>query len=264
MHSSMSFPGFSLQGRTNLKLLPLHDTVKQKYLAPKLLPSFNVSYQSVVLYIIFLFIIVFIFRIVFAKDVVSFKKQISEKDLQTGDLVFVSYSNLLGYLSRGWTNSVWTHVGMILKDGNDIYVMETANYDKVWKDPGKQKTNGILTIPFKTWKKINSHHRVVTRRLETPSNFDRRKLILEFWKIKQKDLDRFGVGVEIFGPLFGPKTFKEEPENRNVTCSELMVKILQNANVMKKVYTPNSYFTKDLLEDLPLHPEFKFSKIITF
>lgn len=120
-------------------------------------------------------------------------------NLQTGDLVFVSYNNFLGYFIRGWLGSAWTHVGMIMKHENKLYVMETADYSSVKSSTSKlaknsfkyslPKNNGLLVIPFETWKSLNKNHTITFKHLRTPKDFDRRILIREFLKIQESNLD---------------------------------------------------------------------------
>lgn len=258
---------------------------------PKILSkSSNLLYYKVVVFILFCILLIFIFRVLFAKNEIknSNPKTISfselEPNLQTGDLVFVSYKNTLGYFMRGWANSVWTHVGMIMRDENELYVMETADYtslrdvvnpskdslepSKDVKDISLKKFNkkGIFVIPFEIWKSFNKHHSISCVPLETPKIpeiWDRRKLILEFWKIQQSKLDEFGVGVSVWSKVLWKKKFdeNENKEKQNITCFELIVKILQNANVAKKIYTPGSYYTGELADrKLELEDGFKFGK----
>jgi hypothetical protein len=244
---------------------------------PKILSkSSALLYYKVVSFILFFILLIFIFRVLFAKNEIknSNAKSITfselEPKLQTGDLVFVSYKNTLGYFMRGWANSVWTHVGMIMRDGNELYVMETADYTslKDIKDISLKQFNkkGIFVIPFEIWKSFNKHHSISCVPLETPmipEIWDRRKLILEFWKIQQSKLDEFGVGVSVWNKVLWKKKFdeNENKEKQNITCFELIVKILQNANVAKKIYTPGSYYTGELANrKLELEDGFKFGK----
>jgi hypothetical protein len=264
---------------------------------PKILSKSSILlYYKVVSFILFCILLIFIFRVLFSKDeiknsnpkIISFSEL--EPNLQTGDLVFVSYKNMLGYFMRGWANSVWTHVGMIMRDGNELYVMETADYTslkdvleprdvvepskdvveplKSSKDISLKQFNkkGIFVIPFEIWKSFNKHHPISCIPLETTQElrfWDRRKLILEFWKIQQNKLDEFGVGVGVWSKVLWKKKFETQDQNekQNITCFELIVKILQNANVAKKIYTPGSYYTGELADrKLELEPGFTFGK----
>ena len=247
------------------------------------------SYYKIVSFLLFLIVCIFLFRVITAKDEIrkastkSYPFSEIQDSLQTGDLVFVSYKNTLGYFMRGWAHSVWTHVGMIMRDGEDLYVMETADYTSV-KEPVKKPVKdvlkesidsislkqfnkkGIFVVPFEIWKSLNKHHTISCIPLDTPQSpqkWDRRKLILEFWKIQQSKLDEFGVGVGVWSKVLWKKKFEtqEQNEKQNITCFELIVKILQNANVAKKIYTPGSYYTGELADrKLELEPGFSFGK----
>jgi hypothetical protein len=248
------------------------------------------SYYKIVSFVLFLILFIFLFRVVTAKDEIrksstkSYPFSEIQDSLQTGDLVFVSYKNTLGYFMRGWAHSVWTHVGMIMRNGEELYIMETADYSSVkepFKDVLKESKDsrnretislkqfnkkGIFVVPFEIWKSLNKHHTISCVPLETPEapqKWDRRKLILEFWKIKQSKLDEFGVGVGVWSKVLWKKKFKiqDQNEKQNITCFELIVKILQNANVAKKIYTPGSYYTGELANrKLELEPGFTFGK----
>jgi hypothetical protein len=258
---------------------------------PKILSkSTTILYYKIVSFVLFCILLIFVFRVVFAKDEIKQgnAKSITflelEPKLQTGDLVFVSYKNTLGYFMRGWADSVWTHVGMIMRDGNELYVMETADYSSLEhvkdvvkpsrdiiessKDISLKRFNkkGIFVIPFEIWKSFNKHHPISCIPLETTQElgfWDRRKLILEFWKIQQSKLDEFGVGVSVWSKVLWKKKFENQDtkEKQNITCFELIVKLLQNTNVAKKIYTPGSYYTGELAaRKLELEDGFRFGK----
>lgn len=226
----------------------------------------DISYYKFVSFVLFIILCVFLFRIFTAKDnskdLTTFKLNLDELD--TGDLLFVSYTNTFGYFMRGWTNSVWTHTAMIMRDKEDLYVIETADYTNIQK---KKKSGsdfykkGILVIPFEIWKSFNSKNKISISKLQTPSNFDRRRFVLEFWKIQNEKLDQFDGGLGVIWKVLWKKRFdeNEEKKKQNIACFELIVKIFQNTGVAKKIYSPSSYYTSDLIErKLELNEGFKF------
>jgi len=183
--------------------------------------------------------------------------------MQTGDLVFVSYQNLFGYFMRGITNSVWTHVGMIMRDGDELYVLETADYSSVNLKPNKDfKSNGILVLPWEDWKSLNKHHSISLMKINTPKDWDNRKLVREFLQVQNKNLDTFSTGPSVWWKALRKQRFYDtRNEKRNITCSELVVRIYQESDVSKKIYTPGSYNTGNLIErNLELNEGFKFEK----
>jgi hypothetical protein len=266
-----------------IKLIPIGYNFK-KNIEPKLRNP--ISYQTCISYLnilrkiiiilVILIIIIFIFRFVTARDSVHLKNYIvpgSMKDvkkLQTGDLVFVSYSNTLGYFMRGLTRSVWTHVGMIMRYKDKLYVMESADYSAIWKDDKKIKNNGIknngiLVIPFEKWKSLNSKMNMAYTKLDVPLNWDRRLLIQEFLKIQESKLDSFSVGTKVWNKVLSNTLLWKSKYNQNefktpsnITCSEMIIKIYQNAGVIKKIYSPGAYSTKDIVErKIEFNPGFR-------
>lgn len=181
-----------------------------------------------------------------------------ENNLETGDLVFVAYNNTLGYFMRGYMGSSWTHVGMIMKHENKLYVMETADYSSVKSLDKNQtkdltKNNGILVISFETWKSLNKKHTITYKQLQTPKDFDRRVLIREFLKIQEAKLDTFSVGMNVWSKYIWRRRYRKSSnlnqEKSNIICSELIAKIYQNTAVIKKKYDAGSYYTKDFIEN---------------
>jgi len=261
-----------------IKLIPIGSNLK-KNIEPKL--KNPISYQTCISYLsilrkiflilVILIIVILAFRFVTAKDPIYPKNYIvpgcmkDVKKLQTGDLVFVSYNNSLGYFMRGLTGSIWTHVGMIMRYKDKLYVMESADYSAVWKDDKKIKNNGIknngiknngiLVIPFEKWKSLNSKMNMAYVKLETPLNWDRRLLIQEFLKIQESNLDTFSVGTKVWSKVLSNTLLWKSRYNQNefktpsnITCSEMIIKIYQNAGVMKKIYSPGAYSTSDIAE----------------
>lgn len=231
----------------NLYVFPSQDTV----MCSTSSSIFKIWTPSTIIFV-FLAIIasIILYRIINLNyNIYNRKKSIFDiEKYNTGDLVFVAYDNFLGYFMRVITGSPWTHVGMIMKDEDKLYVMETADYrSKNNKDLIKK--NGILVVPFETWKSLNKHHKITHMNLQVPEYFDRRLLILEFLKIQNASLDSFNIGPSVWSKFLWKRTYKNIQEPENITCSELIAKIYQHASVMKKIYTPGSYTTKDFIEN---------------
>jgi hypothetical protein len=211
--------------------------------------------------IVFTAVCIFIYRMIISKPIIKKRKKSifdledfdNFSNLDTGDLVFVAYKNTLGYFMRGWMGSAWTHVGMIMKYENKLYVMETADYSSSNLVKDFSKNNGVLVIPFETWKSLNKKHVITCRKLQTPEDFDRRVLIREFLNIQEANLDTFqtgGCNLHLWNKHIWKKSFDSSSKNdSNITCSELIAKIYQSGAVIKKKYDPGSYYTKDFIED---------------
>lgn len=194
------------------------------------------------------------------------------ENLDTGDLIFSSYPNLLGKFMNLWTGSRWSHVGVILRDksqsskGMDsLYVMETANYSHI-----SSKYKGLITIPLEKWININKNCGIGYMRLNCPENFNRQIIALEFKKLQDLKLDTKPISFYKFIKLgfnqdYDSKEFKPSGKNNsnleNPTCYELVVLMYQNSKIAKKRNSPGSYTANNLLEGkLPLHSDFSFDE----
>ena len=203
----------------------------------------------------FIFILAIILRIILAsynEPVTTKKKNLSE--LYTGDLLFVRYDNSLGYFMRFWSNSPWTHVAMAYRAPDDkVYIMETANYNK---------SRGVLFMPLEKWQILNKNCDISVMHLFTPGNYDRNRLLESFNKIKDKNLDTFGIS---WLRLLNKKPYKDLKNNENITCYEMIVFLLQDAGIARKDLSPSSYFPKNLIQgNLKLNDDFSFSKLKIF
>jgi len=105
-----------IRGRSNQNTDNTGSILKFKGIFPN---KFLVIFYYILVVIVIIIIIIFLFRMLTSSDPVSYRKlgmYKAESEMQTGDLVYVSYNNLLCYFMRGITKSVWTHVGMIMRD----------------------------------------------------------------------------------------------------------------------------------------------------
>jgi len=180
--------------------------------------------------------------------------KVKSADLQTGDILFVSYTNSLGYFMKAWSHSRWTHTAMVYKSpDNKLYVMETANY------PDRK---GVHFLPIAEWYKYNKNCEIGVMRLRKPKTFDPNTILESFDRLSDKKLDTIGVS---WLRLLTKKKYTGLPLKENITCYEMVVHLLQDCNVVDCVYTPASYFPIDIIEHkLPMKEGFRYDRIAKF
>ena len=156
--------------------------------------------------------------------------------LKSGDLVFVSYKNILGKAAKLWSGSKWTHLGMIYKEpiSEKLYVLEMAEYN----NPNLEK--GALKIPHDLWLELNKGNEIMYKPI--PKVVDSRKVISSFLKFKEKKLHRFGWNTVKYKHLLFPE--RELPEK--ITCVEFIVLLLQELDVLSKDKHPSFYSAWDV------------------
>lgn len=158
------------------------------------------------------------------------------EDLKSGDLIFSSYNNIFGKAVKIWSGSKWTHVGILYKEPitENIYVLEAAEYN----NPNFEK--GIIKVPIKAWLKLNENCDITYKKIKEV--IDTRKVFASFLKFKEKKLYKVDVS---------PKTLKRilfpEKDNKEITCVEFVVMMLQDMNMMSKKISSSFYSASDLL-----------------
>lgn len=213
--------------------------------------EFKVWIVMMVLVVIFILIVLYRLN---NSDGCKIIDSIESSKLDTGDLLFVSYDNSLGSFMRVWSKSRWSHVAMVYKSSNsEIFVMETANY------PDKK---GVLFLPIGEWYRYNRKSEISTMKLNKPDIFNPDNVLKPFEYICNKRLDTFGIS---WLRLLGKKEYKKNNLEQNITCYEMVIHLLQEANIVKKKYSPSSYFPIDIIEGrIEYHKDFSYDKLSKF
>lgn len=158
------------------------------------------------------------------------------EDLKSGDLIFTSYKNALGKAVKIWSGSKWTHVGILYKEPitENIFVLEAAEYN----NPNFEK--GIIKVPLRAWLKLNENCEIAYKQIN--KIVDTRKVYASFLTLKEKKLYKIDVSSKTLKRIMFP-----EKENKEITCVEFVVIMLQDMNVMSKNISSSFYSASDLL-----------------
>ena len=171
----------------------------------------------------------------------------SNKDLKNGDLIFISYNNYKTYFSRLFYSSIWTHVGMIYFNPktNEPFVFEAAIYDNPY-------SCHIIRIPLIKWLSINRNHLIHVLPINREIPYDHLNKVFLAHEEQLFFVEDINVTWIRFylerGAYFSHENNLLNPKIKSsgITCNELIVSILQHANVIKKEFSPSSYFPSDI------------------
>lgn len=161
-------------------------------------------------------------------------------ELNTGDLLCVSYNNLAGEFVGSFTNSIWVHTGMVWVDPNTNlrYVLEGAIY-------GGSVYKNFFKIPFETWVRINKRNIMSWKKYNGPE-IDPVMMINEFQRFNKIKLEgfnptwlRFLINRNYNTPNLGNK----------LTCFEAIVILGQEMCIFKKDKLYSSYFPCDIVNN---------------
>ena len=164
---------------------------------------------------------------------------IDKEDLKTGDLIGVAYSNIAGAFISSFSNSIWSHTGVIWVDpsSNIVYILEGAHY------PLKEY-KGIIRIPFDIWYRYNGCF-ILGLKKYYGVPIDQLKMISLFEKYEGK------VQLEGLNPSWGRflmnTSYYSNKCNKTYTCFEITIRLLQDLNIYKKEKLHSSYFPGDIM-----------------
>jgi hypothetical protein len=184
---------------------------------------------------IILFFVIFAFcslRVTCADDVPDITVEFDPYSLRTGDILSVGYRQAFGWFVTGWSGSIWSHVGIVWvdPDNGEIFVLEAANYGGNYK--------GVIKIPISRWTRINRKSYLGLSRLRgrCPDS----KALIEAFEKRKSYAKLESYNWRWYRLLYTTPYFEET--RSNYTCYELVITMLQDAGIMRKINACSSYF----------------------
>jgi hypothetical protein len=207
----------------------------------------NWKWILIIFIILFIGILIAIISRILYSDIDKKSLEISSvkdfQDLKSGDLLFVSYKNLLGKSIRVLSASEWSHVAMIYKDINSLFVLEVADY-------GNTIESGVIKIPYEKWLKLNKHHDIYIRKLNNEDYINKKihsKILNEFSKLQKYKQQKLTDILELRRMMFFESYDEKKIQNlEKITCIEFVVMMLQNLELLEKSAMPSSFYPCDL------------------
>ena len=160
------------------------------------------------------------------KSINSFNSKFS--DLDNGDLIFVSYNNILGKIVKVWSGSKWTHVGMIFKnpDNGNLSVLEVAEYN----NPNFEK--GVIEVPLNAWLKMNKDFEIGYRKMNIKTTSY--ELYDLFEKYQGNKLYKLSANPnKIKGFIFPSLRNKDIKDLNGLSCVDFTVLMLKDLKLIK-------------------------------
>jgi hypothetical protein len=184
-------------------------------------------------------------RCIFNKEYNDYKiKFLHYDDINTGDILLVSYSSLNSMLNHSVLGLKFIHTTICSREGSNLYVYELANYF--------DKKIGFLKLPFTEWIKYNKNSLIMVNKLkiEEDSPEERKNLSLKFNNFREKYI--MGVEFDIldFFPryLSPAKHYKELNFDReNYACYEVILSMLKESGIIENLMSTENYTTDDLI-----------------
>lgn len=172
-------------------------------------------------------------------DIPQNVKYIEQSELNTGDLVCVSYNNFAGAFVGSFTHSIWVHTGIIWRDPetNVKYVFEGAIY-------GHSEYRDFYMIPITTWMYINRNNLMGYKKYNGPI-IDENLMIKTFIPFMEK------TKLEGLNPwwlrFLVNSDYQDYKFQNKITCFESTIVIGQNVGIFTKEKHFSSYFPCDVI-----------------
>lgn len=199
----------------------------------------------------FLFISMCIFyiilgsRLIYTKDYRDImQNNLNYDDINTGDLLLVSYSNIDSITSNSMMGLKFTHAAICSKEGSNIYVYELANYF--------EEITGFIKIPFSEWLMYNKNTLILYNKLKivNDSRIKRDFLSIMMNKFRNKHMtDNVFNMVDFSLRYLNPETEYSELDfpNKNYACHEVVLSMMKEVGIILDMKSTENYTTEDMV-----------------
>lgn len=163
-------------------------------------------------------------------------------DMDTGDILCVSYDNVAGKFVKTCTDSAWVHTGMVWVDpeSNVRYVLEGANYRQVCY-------KNFYKIPVSNWLYINKVSVIGYKKYVGPK-LDQNKMI-ETFKPFMENSKLEGLNHTWIRFLQNDKYKEVTDHKKKFTCFESTIVLGQECGNYKKDKLYSSFFPSCVVND---------------
>ncbi len=174
--------------------------------------------------------------------------------LKTGDIVLFSGKGLIGLVIKKYTNSLWTHVGMVIKsdEWDTLLLWESTTLSKLKDVESKTARQGVQSVFLsKTIEVYNGD--VAIRKLKvdrTPEMIDALKEFRE--EVRNRPYER--NFIEAFKGAYEGFAGENVEDLSSLFCSELVAEAYQRLGLLKdnkkggkpsNEYTPADFSSKN-------------------
>jgi hypothetical protein len=184
------------------------------------------------------------------------------KTLKNGDLITKSYNGYIiqNYFHVMFSGSVWHHTGMVVIKDNEPFILEFTTWAK--KSPRLnfkryyEKEFKLKLVPYKEYLKKNLDIRICINRFNG-KQISTETILNIYNNYKNYEYDAPNLNwIRLI--LDRPYT---KTKARKFVCYEIIVHLLQELNIVKKLKMPSSYMCKDLVNcNLDMETNYNYSK----
>lgn len=170
----------------------------------------------------------------FLKDIFEIKD-----NLKTGDLIFLSGPTFGEKAIKLYTNSYFSHVGLIIKENNKLFIFES--------DLGQGYRKGVRMIPLEEkLQKYSGHNIGAIRYIKNELNLDKVLSII-------KDIIHYDFDNNMLSWLLSKShniIYNMVKPSDKAFCSEIITYVFQKMNIISDLDVRTTYYSpKNYLEE---------------
>ena len=184
-------------------------------------------------------------RHIYNKEYTYFEiKNLHYDDIQTGDLILLTYSDPITLFNQGLICMKFIHAALCSREGSNVYVYEFSNYF------GEKM--GFLKLPFSEWIKYNKNGFIMINKLgiEDDSKYKRNQLSLKLNNFRNENMtDKDFSFMDFIGRYLMPTKKYQDFDNKRTdyACYELVLNMLKELEVIESLNATETYVTDDMI-----------------
>tara|TARA_R110001592_G_scaffold18816_14_gene77811 strand:+ start:12502 stop:13200 length:699 start_codon:yes stop_codon:yes gene_type:complete len=201
--------------------------------------------KKIVLLLVLYFIFLYIYtwrNILVLKDITYPEKNLYKDEIKTGDIFLLGNKKKQRIFGDSIFMIKFVHPSIAVWEDSNLYMVEFAIY------PDKE---GLIKIPFHQWLTYNKNKRILRSALEidneTPEH--RKKIkdnILSYYENNKKKINSIDRNFNLTWLRF-PLRIKRELDIDNISCTEVLAKIIDVSGIAKKDKGSSYYHQSDFI-----------------
>lgn len=187
-------------------------------------------------YTVLIVVLVISVRIFLINDLPKKIVNVNTRSLQTGDLLISSFGHLPSRIMGGLLRTSWAHSALIVRKGGNVYVLEAARYSQPYV--------GCFIMPLGTWMRIHSNDLIIgVMRYHGPI-LDPDHILDVF---KENYVGKIALDQRSWSWYrFLSSDPYQKCVRKRMTCHEVIMELLMDIGVVRKLLTCDSYLPWDL------------------
>ena len=191
----------------------------------------------------FIFLYIYTWRnILVLKNITYPEKNLYKDEIKTGDIFLLGNKKKHKIFGDSIFMIKFIHPSIALWENSNLYMIEFAIY------PDKE---GLIKIPFQDWLRYNKNKKILRSALDidNETRYEREKIkenILSYYNLNKDKINSMNRNFDLSWIRF-PLRIKKELDINNISCTEVLAKIIDASGIAKKDKGSSYYHQSDFI-----------------